>query len=84
MLAKNTHDKYRKNRRSNKCNKIQDLEKKRSQEGPRKVRKCRKNRKSNSILLLTVIINSLTFVTDDFLFAKMERIEKLLTRTYPS
>ena len=28
MLAKNTHDKYRKNRRNNKCNKIPDLESK--------------------------------------------------------
>ena len=27
MLAKNTHDKYRKNRKSNKFNKILDLEK---------------------------------------------------------
>ena len=27
-----------------------------------------------SILLLSVIINSVTFVTDDFIFAKMERI----------
>ena len=31
-----------------------------------------------SILLLSVIINSVTFVTDDFIFAKMERITKLL------
>ena len=29
-----------------------------------------------SILLLSVIINSVTFVTDDFIFAKMERITK--------
>ena len=43
MLAKNTHDKYRKN---NKCNKIPDGKEKR-QEGPRSVRKYRKNRRSN-------------------------------------
>ena len=29
-----------------------------------------------SILLLSVIINSVTFVTDDFIFVKMERITK--------
>ena len=28
MLAKNTHDKYRKYRKNNKCNKIPDLERK--------------------------------------------------------
>ena len=33
-----------------------------------------------SILLLSVIINSVTFVTDDFIFAKMERITKLLDK----
>ena len=37
-----------------------------------------------SILLLSVIINRVTIVTDDFIFAKMERITKLLTRTYSS
>ena len=48
LLAKNTHDKYRKNK---KCNKIPDLEKKkRTQEGSRNVRKCRKNLKSNKDL----------------------------------
>ena len=47
MLAKNTHDEYRKNRKTNKCNKILDLEKRRNKEGPRNVRKYRKNRKSN-------------------------------------
>ena len=31
-----------------------------------------------SILLLSIIINSVTFVTDDFIFAKIERIIKLL------
>ena len=34
----------------------------------------------HSILLLSVIINSVTFVTDDFIFAKMERITKLLDK----
>ena len=33
-----------------------------------------------SILLLSVIINSVTFVTDDFIFAKMESITKLLDK----
>ena len=33
-----------------------------------------------SILVLSVIINSVTFVTDDFIFAKMERITKLLDK----
>ena len=33
-----------------------------------------------SILLLSVIINSVKFVTDDFIFAKMERITKLLDK----
>ena len=33
-----------------------------------------------SILLLSVIINSVTFVTDDFIFAKMECITKLLDK----
>ena len=33
-----------------------------------------------SILLLSVIINSVTFVTDDFIFAKMERITKFLDK----
>ena len=33
-----------------------------------------------SILVLPVIINSVTFVTDDFIFAKMERITKLLDK----
>ena len=33
-----------------------------------------------SILLLSVIINSVTFVTDDFIFVKMERITKLLDK----
>ena len=37
-----------------------------------------------SILLLSVIINSVTFVTDDFIFAKMECITKLLDKTVPS
>ena len=32
------------------------------------------------ILLLSVLINSVTFVTDDFIFAKMERITKLLDK----
>ena len=31
-----------------------------------------------SILLLSIIINNVTFETDDFIFAKMERITKLL------
>ena len=34
-----------------------------------------------SILLLSVIINSVTYVTDDFIFAKMESITKLLRGT---
>ena len=33
-----------------------------------------------SILLLSVIINGVTFVTDDFIFAKIERITKLLDK----
>ena len=33
-----------------------------------------------SILPLSVIIKSVTFVTDDFIFAKMERITKLLDK----
>ena len=34
-----------------------------------------------SILLQSIIINSVTFVTDDdFIFAKMERITKLLDK----
>ena len=33
-----------------------------------------------SILLLSVIINGVTFVTDDFIFAKMERTTKLLDK----
>ena len=33
-----------------------------------------------SILVLSVIINSVTFVTDDFIFAKMESIKKLLDK----
>ena len=33
-----------------------------------------------SILLLSVIMNSATFVTDYFIFAKMERITKLLDK----
>ena len=33
-----------------------------------------------SILVLSVIINSVTFVTDDFIFTKMERITKLLDK----
>ena len=33
-----------------------------------------------SILLLSVIITSVTFVIDDFIFAKMERITKLLDK----
>ena len=34
MLAKNTHDKYRKNRKNNKSNKNQDLEKEEAKKGP--------------------------------------------------
>ena len=33
-----------------------------------------------SISLLSVLINSVTFVTDDFIFAKIERITKLLDK----
>ena len=34
MLAKNSHDKYRKNRKNNKCNKIRDLGKEEAKKGP--------------------------------------------------
>ena len=34
MLAKNTHDKYRKYCKNNKCNKIPDLERKEVMKGP--------------------------------------------------
>ena len=34
LLAKNTHDKYRKNRKNNKCNKILDVESKKAKKGP--------------------------------------------------
>ena len=37
-----------------------------------------------SILVLSVIINSVTFVTDDFIFTKMERITKLLDKNVHS
>ena len=35
------------------------------------------------ILLLSIIINNVTFETDDFIFAKMERITKLLAPFLP-
>ena len=34
MLAKNTHDKYRKYRKNTKCNKIPDLHGKEAKKGP--------------------------------------------------
>ena len=34
MLAKKTHDKYRKNRKNSKCNKIPDLQSKEAKKGP--------------------------------------------------
>ena len=46
MLAKNTHDKYRKNK-TNKCNNIQDLESKEAKKGPEMSANTGKNRKSN-------------------------------------
>ena len=34
MLAKNTHDKYRKYRKDTKCNKIPDLQRQETKKGP--------------------------------------------------
>ena len=34
MLAKNTHDKYRKYRKDTKCNKIPDLQRQEAKKGP--------------------------------------------------
>ena len=47
MLAKNTHDKYRKNRKNNKSNKNRDLEREEAKKGPEMSSNVAKKRKSN-------------------------------------
>ena len=54
MLAKNTHDKYRKNRKNSKCNKIPDLESKEAKKGPEMSAKIAKIAKVTRNFLATI------------------------------
>ena len=54
MLAKNTHDKYRKNRKNSKCNKIPDLESKEAKKGPEMSANIAKIAKVTRIFLATI------------------------------
>ena len=64
MLAKNTHDKYRKNRKNNKFNKILDLEKEETKKGPEmsatrhldEKRIIRINKETNIQILLLLLL----------------------------
>ena len=54
MLAKKTHDKYRKNRKNSKCNKIPDLESKEAKKGPEMSANIAKNANVTRIFLATI------------------------------
>ena len=54
MLAKNTHDKYRKYRKNTKCNKIPDLQRKEAKKGPEMSPNIAKIAKLTKIFLATI------------------------------
>ena len=63
MLAKNTHDKYRKYRKDTKCNKIPDLQRKEAKKGPEmspNIAKIAKVKQGFFLLVRIARLNSLT------------------------